>query len=100
MNCPVCDAVRMREVAKEGVLIDICPNCKGVWLDRGELEKLMEGEREFRKEYPGYDSDYESERSRQSYPDSYNRGYSDDHHRYPKHKKKRRVFDIFEDLFD
>jgi len=32
----------MREVEKAGVLLDICPGCKGVWLDRGELEKLIQ----------------------------------------------------------
>lgn len=41
MKCPVCDE-SMREVEKSGVALDICPGCKGVWLDRGELEKLME----------------------------------------------------------
>lgn len=41
MNCPVCDA-KLREVNKMGVDVDICPDCKGVWLDRGELEKLLE----------------------------------------------------------
>ncbi|MHB9132331.1 MAG: TFIIB-type zinc ribbon-containing protein [Armatimonadota bacterium] len=40
MNCPVCDA-RLREIQKHGVEIDICPECKGVWLDRGELEKII-----------------------------------------------------------
>ena len=29
MNCPVCENVRMREVEKENVLIDVCPDCKG-----------------------------------------------------------------------
>lgn len=96
MNCPVCDSVRMREVDKEGVLIDICPNCKGVWLDRGELEKLMEGERDYRREYAQYD---DVERSRPQSDQSY-RGYDDDYRKHPKHRKKRTVFDIFEDLFD
>jgi len=41
MNCPVCSE-RMREVEKYGVQLDICPGCKGLWLDRGELEKLLE----------------------------------------------------------
>lgn len=41
MNCPVCEE-RMREIQKCGVNIDICPSCKGVWLDKGELEKLIE----------------------------------------------------------
>jgi Zn-finger nucleic acid-binding protein len=31
----------MKEVERLGVSIDICPGCKGVWLDRGELEKLI-----------------------------------------------------------
>lgn len=51
MKCPVCDDVRMREVVKDDVLIDVCPECKGVWLDRGELEKLMQGVREVRQDY-------------------------------------------------
>jgi uncharacterized protein len=41
MNCPVCDE-RLRQVEKLGVEIDICPGCKGVWLDRGELDKIIE----------------------------------------------------------
>ncbi|WP_374121371.1 zf-TFIIB domain-containing protein [Paenibacillus sp. LHD-117] len=51
MNCPVCDDVRMKEVQKDDVLIDVCPACKGVWLDRGELEKLLQGVREVRADY-------------------------------------------------
>lgn len=89
MYCPVCDSVRMREVEREGVLIDGCPNCKGVWLDRGELEKLMAAEREDRR----YEREYESPSS-----DPY-RKYSHDHRRDHK-RRKRSVFDIFEDLFD
>jgi uncharacterized protein len=44
MNCPVCDE-KLREVEKYGVNVDICPGCKGVWLDRGELDKILEMER-------------------------------------------------------
>ncbi|MFD1954983.1 zf-TFIIB domain-containing protein [Paenibacillus thailandensis] len=51
MQCPVCIDSRMREVEKNGILIDICPSCKGVWLDRGELDKLMNNVREVRDEY-------------------------------------------------
>lgn len=51
MKCPVCDDVKMREVIKDEVEIDVCPQCKGVWLDRGELEKLMQGVREVRQDY-------------------------------------------------
>lgn len=41
MNCPVCGE-RLREVNRFNVEIDVCPGCKGVWLDRGELEKVIE----------------------------------------------------------
>jgi uncharacterized protein len=41
MNCPVCNlALNMTE--RQGVEIDYCPKCRGVWLDRGELDKLIE----------------------------------------------------------
>jgi Zn-finger nucleic acid-binding protein len=40
MICPVCSE-KMKEVQRQGVDIDICPGCKGVWLDRGELEKII-----------------------------------------------------------
>lgn len=40
MKCPVCDAVLVMTV-REGVEIDYCPKCRGLWLDRGELDKLI-----------------------------------------------------------
>ena len=39
LTCPVCQG-SMREISNNGVLIDTCTQCRGVWLDRGELEKL------------------------------------------------------------
>lgn len=39
LTCPVCQG-EMREIERQGVLIDTCSQCRGVWLDRGELEKL------------------------------------------------------------
>jgi uncharacterized protein len=41
LNCPVC-STGMTETEKAGVTIDTCPKCRGVWLDRGELEKIGE----------------------------------------------------------
>lgn len=41
MLCPVCN-VELRLTDRQGVEIDYCPQCRGVWLDRGELEKLIE----------------------------------------------------------
>ncbi|WP_020616870.1 zf-TFIIB domain-containing protein [Paenibacillus daejeonensis] len=55
MKCPVCEDVRMREVQKDEVMIDVCPDCKGVWLDRGELDKLMKGVHEMRQELDSWE---------------------------------------------
>jgi Zn-finger nucleic acid-binding protein len=41
MKCPVCD-VPLSISSREGVEIDFCPQCRGVWLDRGELDKVIE----------------------------------------------------------
>ena len=44
MKCPVCNSVLTMTV-RQGVEIDYCPLCRGVWLDRGELDKLLAGAR-------------------------------------------------------
>lgn len=94
MICPHCNTT-MREITKTAVVIDLCPTCKGVWLDRGELEKVLsrarEVEREWEDEYRrperrSYDLDDEH------YPD---RRYSGD----GKYRKKRPWTELF-DIFD
>ena len=42
MKCPVCKDVTLLMTEKKGIEIDYCPECRGIWLDRGELEKLTE----------------------------------------------------------
>jgi len=42
MKCPVCDNVDLLMSERQGVEIDYCPRCRGVWLDRGELDKIIE----------------------------------------------------------
>ncbi|MGE5589942.1 MAG: zf-TFIIB domain-containing protein [Bacillota bacterium] len=80
MRCPLCN-VPMKEVDRRHVRIDVCPECRGVWLDGGELEKLLAVGEQWEEEY----------RQREYEPD---RGYRH-------HPKKRRgflgeVFDIFD----
>ncbi|HEY7733900.1 MAG TPA: zf-TFIIB domain-containing protein [Nitrososphaera sp.] len=41
LKCPNCSG-KMREVKRHGVHIDYCPVCKGVWLDRGEIDKIVQ----------------------------------------------------------
>lgn len=40
MECPVC-TTELQMTDRQGVDIDYCPRCRGIWLDRGELEKLV-----------------------------------------------------------
>ncbi|ARP84805.1 TFIIB-type zinc ribbon-containing protein [Bordetella genomosp. 9] len=42
MKCPVCQEPELVMSARQNIEIDYCPQCRGVWLDRGELDKLIE----------------------------------------------------------
>lgn len=42
MKCPPCPETTLLITDKQGVEIDYCPSCRDVWLDRGELDKLMQ----------------------------------------------------------
>lgn len=42
MQCPVCKDTQLTMSTRENVEIDYCPQCRGVWLDRGELDKIIE----------------------------------------------------------
>lgn len=43
MNCPLCTDVHLDVTFHGGIEVDICPRCRGIWLDRGELERLAAG---------------------------------------------------------
>lgn len=42
MRCPVCAESQLIMTERQGIEIDYCPQCRGVWLDRGELDKIIE----------------------------------------------------------
>lgn len=46
MDCPV-DGTTLVMTDRQGIEIDYCPDCRGVWLDRGELDKLIEREQQW-----------------------------------------------------
>lgn len=77
MNCPVDGAV-LEMSERSGVEIDYCPMCRGVWLDRGELDKILERTDSF-------------DRSRDRYDDR-------DHRDYVPYKKRKKSF--LSELFD
>lgn len=60
MQCPVCN-VTLQMADRQGIEVDYCPKCRGIWLDRGELEKLMERSAEMESPPPrpfSHDSSY------------------------------------------
>ncbi len=42
MKCPVCSSTELLMTERLNIEIDYCPQCRGVWLDRGELDKIIE----------------------------------------------------------
>lgn len=52
MKCPNCgETLVMTE--RQGVEIDYCPKCRGVWLDKGELDKILErSQQDIQQKYP------------------------------------------------
>jgi uncharacterized protein len=64
MDCPV-DGTQLLMAERQGVEIDYCPQCRGIWLDRGELDKIIEhveSEGNGRRGGGEYDDDHEDER--------------------------------------
>jgi uncharacterized protein len=58
--CPV-DSTELRRLDRSGVQVDACPTCRGVWLDRGELDKILQqesaGMEDFEREIRGSSPD-------------------------------------------
>jgi Zn-finger nucleic acid-binding protein len=109
--CPN-DNAAMQTLDRNGVQFDMCPNCRGVWLDRGELEKLMASAAEEGRAaapqaapQPTYQQPIQQQHQQPwggGQPQGYRKPprYKDDRHRDDdyRYKKKKRL-DIF-DIFD
>ena len=101
MPCPVC-AVPLVMSDRQGVEIDYCPQCRGVWLDRGELDKIIERSAAAESaSRPASPPQYVAPPASEPHPESRpwgneHRSYRpDDRRGYPKRKKS-----FLEDLFD
>ncbi len=84
MTCPKCQG-EMRSYERNGVTVDQCTVCRGLFLDRGELERLIDAESAFHSAPPAarYDED---------------RGYGEYSHHGHSYKKRKKHF--LEELFD
>jgi Zn-finger nucleic acid-binding protein len=93
MDCPV-DGTTLAMTSREGVEIDYCPQCRGVWLDRGELDKVIQ--RAATETAPAPVAPRYDDRPPPRYDDRPPPRYDDDR-RYDKRRKRR---SLLEDLFD
>lgn len=79
MNCPACKGTALVMSERQGIEIDYCPQCRGIWLDRGELDKIIaRGRAEYSRE------------------DEAQRPVHDDRYRGKHYRRKR----FWEELFD
>jgi Zn-finger nucleic acid-binding protein len=86
MKCPVCKEPELIMSERQGIEIDYCPGCRGIWLDRGELDKIVEKSVEPAAARP---SSGDAQRIRSDPHENHH--YHDDHHKndHPKHWKRR-----------
>ena len=100
MKCPVCKDKDLVMSERSGIEIDYCPECRGVWLDRGELDKIIERnmasqQETYREAAP--QKEYREEKyyeNKKYYDDDYK--YHNKHSHYGKHKKRSFLSDIFD----
>ncbi len=102
MQCPVCSNVQLVMSERQGIEIDYCPSCRGVWLDRGELDKIIE------RSVPDKGGKKHSDSSKY---DDFNSGHRpsysrdndhkrDHYHGEHGHDKKKKRGGFLDDLFD
>ena len=105
MLCPVCQ-VELRIMDRQGIEVDFCPKCRGVWLDRGELDKLIErsaqNDNRALSQIPrggrddfDYDHDYD-----EGYKAKNDERYHSDDRAYPPGRKKKSFLSNMFDIFD
>jgi len=102
MKCPVCATTDLLMTDRQGIEIDYCPQCRGVWLDRGELDKIIERSATISVPQP---ADVPQPRYREpEYRPSHIKQDHDNHHgykqhgggHYNQHKKKSLLSELFD----
>ncbi|WP_136525026.1 TFIIB-type zinc ribbon-containing protein [Geomonas ferrireducens] len=94
MKCPVCNDANLVMSERQGIEIDYCPQCRGIWLDRGELDKIIERSA-IQPQQPQPQPQQQQQQQQQQYapqPDYHHA----QHHGHKPYRKKS----FFEELFD
>jgi hypothetical protein len=101
--CPKCQGL-MRTYERSSVTVDQCADCRGIFLDRGELERLVDAEQGWQRSHstpPDREYDRDRERGpRIPNPFGDRDDDDDDRRRYSQGSHKRRKKSFFDDLFD
>lgn len=124
MNCPS-DGTTLLMSERQGIEIDYCPQCRGIWLDRGELDKMLDRaqaeaesfsaqqqapqqvapplppQQQYSQPVPPQQQYVDPRHGQRGYDDRRRDGHSSDG-RYgdPRYKKKKSPFDFLGDIFE
>ncbi|MBU9521721.1 zf-TFIIB domain-containing protein [Burkholderia multivorans] len=88
MKCPVCKTPDLLMAERQSIEIDYCPDCRGVWLDRGELDKLIARDS---GDAPPPPPRHEARDDRR-----YDGRTYDDRRRHDDRRRRKSVFDLFD----
>ena len=83
MKCPI-DETTLAITERQGIEIDYCPQCRGVWLDRGELDKLIAG------------GEQRAPQTQERRDDRSSQHYDSSHGSYKKKKRESWLGDVFD----
>lgn len=96
MKCPICVDTDLLMTDRNGIEIDYCPKCRGIWLDRGELDKIIErSSNEFSQPQVSRAPQYDDRDDKHYHDKKY---YDDDYHKNKHYKHKKKNF--FSEIFD
>jgi len=93
MLCPI-DKTPLVMSERQNIEIDFCPTCRGVWLDRGELDKIIERSASAAAPARAADPPMGGQATRPGFGGGYDQGHG---HGYPHHKRRK---SFLEELFD
>ena len=95
MQCPI-DGTTLTMSDRQGIEIDYCPTCRGIWLDRGELDKLIERSASWDEDR---DRDRDDDRDRDREPEEDRRRFGGKD-KPPKKKKESKSKSFFETIME
>ncbi|BCF99531.1 hypothetical protein PPGU19_041000 [Paraburkholderia sp. PGU19] len=97
MKCPVCKTPDLLMTERQNIEIDYCPTCRGVWLDRGELDKLVANQMQDTPEPEGRSNQVERDGHHDQQWGRRNDSYHGDQRKhYDPRRKKKSLFDMFD----